>query len=223
MIIHNGGYMTGCVSDHECEAVLLTQSLLSKSKNPCLCFSGGKNSTVLLHMVKQLAAPGNITIIHIETGAEFSAVQSYIQKMKKLWKLNLIIDISSSVKESNEGNKELCCHRSIYEPIEKIIKTRNFDGIFIGEISGSNKNLSNFLSDAVSDKLLSSPLLSFTHQNIWEYIKSHNLPYCSLYREGYNKIDCEPCSLKEKNATDISLIPDDEKLIKEKLKKLGYL
>jgi phosphoadenosine phosphosulfate reductase len=214
--------MKEIVSEYECKAILSIQAFLSNVKNPCLCFSGGKNSLVLLHLVQQLA-PGSVTIIHVDTGAEFPAVRSYIQKMKKLWKLNLIIEISGVNKGKGE-NKEACCTQYLFTPLKNIIKSRKFDGVLIGETSGSTMDISNFLvSDENSAIALAQPLISFTSHDIWEYIRSHNLPFCSLYENGFSKIDCEPCSFLDTSPGNESASHDDEALIKEKLKKLGYL
>jgi phosphoadenosine phosphosulfate reductase len=214
--------MKEIVSDHECKAILSIQAFLSNVKNPCLCFSGGKNSLVLLHMVQQLA-PGSVTVIHVDTGAEFPAVRSYIQKMKKLWKLNLIIEMSGVNKGKGEI-KETCCTQYLFAPLKNIIKSGKFDGVLIGETSGSTMDISNFLaSDEDSALVLAQPLISFTSHDIWEYIRSYNLPYCSLYENGFSKIDCEPCSFLDISLRNESASHDDEALIKEKLKKLGYL
>lgn len=215
--------MAGILSEHEHQAVLSIQSLLSRAKNPCLCFSGGKKSLVLLHMVKQLA-PAHIAIIHIDTGAEFPAVRAFVQKMKKLWNLNLIMEISRDMKDSDHQNREFCCKEFIHKPLKKIIKSGKFDGVLVGEISESHSDLSGFLGTGPdSDMLLAQPLISFDTRDIWEYIRSHNLPCCSLYEKGYSTIDCEPCSLVDTHRRNESIVSDEEELIKEKLKKLGYL
>jgi phosphoadenosine phosphosulfate reductase len=214
--------MAGIVSEHEWKAILSIRAFLSNVKNPCLCFSGGKNSLVLLHLVQQLA-PGSVTIIHVDTGAEFPAVRSYIQKMKKLWKLDLIIELSGDNKGKGE-NKEACCTQYLFAPLKNIIQSRKFDGVLIGETSGSTMDISNFLvADEGSAIVLAQPLISFTSHDIWEYIRSRNLPYCSLYENGFSKIDCEPCSFLDIFPGNESASYDDEALIKEKLKKLGYL
>jgi len=37
------------------------------------------------------------------------------------------------------------------------------------------------------------PLFYWLEWEIWEYIESHNLPYCSLYDEGFSRIGCVVC------------------------------
>jgi len=37
------------------------------------------------------------------------------------------------------------------------------------------------------------PLFDWLEWEIWEYIESNGLPYCSLYDEGFSRIGCVPC------------------------------
>ena len=44
-----------------------------------------------------------------------------------------------------------------------------------------------------ANKMLVSPLLHWTTEEVWQFIRSENLPYCSLYDEGFKRIGCIPC------------------------------
>lgn len=44
-------------------------------------------------------------------------------------------------------------------------------------------------------KRLVHPLLNWKWNDIWGYIRKHNLPYCSLYDEGRKRIGCIMCPL----------------------------
>ena len=37
------------------------------------------------------------------------------------------------------------------------------------------------------------PIIDWTKEDVWEYIHSHRLPYCSLYDEGYDRLGCVLC------------------------------
>lgn len=37
------------------------------------------------------------------------------------------------------------------------------------------------------------PILDWTRADVWEYIKKRNLPYCSLYDEGFSRLGCVLC------------------------------
>lgn len=53
---------------------------------------------------------------------------------------------------------------------------------------------------ATKRKYTVNPLLDWTEEDIWAYIKGNNLPYCSLYDEGFKRIGCVLCPLSSKKA-----------------------
>jgi phosphoadenosine phosphosulfate reductase len=40
-----------------------------------------------------------------------------------------------------------------------------------------------------------SPILSWSDADVWEFIHAHNLPYCSLYDEGFKRLGCIGCPM----------------------------
>ncbi|KKL78849.1 hypothetical protein LCGC14_2020760, partial [marine sediment metagenome] len=42
----------------------------------------------------------------------------------------------------------------------------------------------------VKAKSFLHPIIDWTTAEVWEYIKSNNLPYCSLYDEGFHRLGC---------------------------------
>jgi len=43
------------------------------------------------------------------------------------------------------------------------------------------------------DKTFIRPILNFDDYDIWQYIRENNLPYCSLYDEGFTRLGCVLC------------------------------
>ena len=214
--------MTQINNEKEAKAIDIIRSALVKSKNPCVCFSGGKNSLVLLNYLIEYG-PSDLSVIYIDTGSEFPEVQSYIKKVKKLWKLNLIIVKSEEQFNETPKKNDCSCNYRKEETLVRILSQRNYDCVLIGDTSESLTSLSNTV--ITYPELLSvivKPLFQFTSNDIWNHIREHNLPLCSLYEKGYQKIDCVSCSRMNQIAEN-TLIQDDEEIIKEKLKKLGYL
>ena len=39
-----------------------------------------------------------------------------------------------------------------------------------------------------------NPILYWSEEQTWEYIKKNNVPYNELYEKGYRSIGCDPCS-----------------------------
>lgn len=43
-----------------------------------------------------------------------------------------------------------------------------------------------------------NPIIDWTEDEVWEFIKGHNLPYCKLYDEGMTRLGCVGCQMAGK-------------------------
>jgi phosphoadenosine phosphosulfate reductase len=204
-------------------AATIIISGLVKSEHPCVLFSGGKNSLVVLHMMKELPA-GKLTVLYLDTGSEFPEVRSYIQKMKKIWKFNLAIIKREELTGESAEKISCACESWKKAVLPGILSKNTYDGIFIGENLESGHSLSDELKkNPELAPLIVLPIASFTCEDVWDYIRIHNIPYCSLYSKGYLKIDCMRCTHGDPTPRENSLKEEDEKIMRERMKKLGYL
>lgn len=48
-----------------------------------------------------------------------------------------------------------------------------------------------------------NPLIDWSEEQVWNYIKEHNVPYNELHDKGYPSIGCEPCTRAVKRIDDI--------------------
>jgi len=48
-----------------------------------------------------------------------------------------------------------------------------------------------------------NPLIRWTEQDVWDYIKERNVPYNELHDKGYPSIGCEPCTRAVEPGEDI--------------------
>lgn len=46
------------------------------------------------------------------------------------------------------------------------------------------------------DTYILSPIIDWTDANVWDYIRSRNMPYCCLYDEGKTRIGCIMCPMQ---------------------------
>jgi len=44
-----------------------------------------------------------------------------------------------------------------------------------------------------SSKTFVNPIIDWTFQDIWQFIRKYQIPYCSLYDEGFKRIGCVMC------------------------------
>jgi len=68
-------------------SMTLLEQAINIHKRPALAWSGGKDSTVLLHMVLKLKP--DIDVIWVNTGVEFPECVQFIKRIKKEWNINL--------------------------------------------------------------------------------------------------------------------------------------
>jgi len=196
---------------------------LTKAKNPCVCFSGGKKSLILLHLIKSVTK-ASILVIFIDTTVHFENTCHYVEKMQKLWGFHLITGTPHEPIDNIALNRDDCCNSLIITPLCEIIQKNGFDYVFIGSVRAEDRIKQ--LLDArpgKNESILISPIEHFLPDDTWQYIHAYNLPYCSLYDSGYARVDCKPCSQIDESRKKNNLMPDEEEHIKEKLKKLGYL
>ena len=198
-------------------AMDITKDSILIAKNPLVCFSGGKKSTVLLHLLKQ-SYVGALNVLHIDTTVEFDNIYLYIEKMRKLWRFNLVRERQSDIEDIRIAeNKEECCKKLKIEPLKNAIEKYKIDCLFVGITWDENEG-EKFMSWR-NDHYCVHPILHFTEKDIWDYIRKYNLSYCSLYDQGYRKLDCKPCTeivSEERNYK-------EEEMIKDRLRRLGYL
>ena len=45
------------------------------------------------------------------------------------------------------------------------------------------------------DKILVSPIIYWTEQDVWEFLNRNGIPHCKLYDEGYTRIGCICCPM----------------------------
>lgn len=47
----------------------------------------------------------------------------------------------------------------------------------------------------------------WTDDDVWEFIKTYNIPYCSLYDEGYTRLGCIGCPMASRQKEELSKYP----------------
>ena len=46
-----------------------------------------------------------------------------------------------------------------------------------------------------TNRTLINPIIDWTDEDVWEFIRSENIPYCQLYDEGWKRLGCIGCPL----------------------------
>lgn len=57
------------------------------------------------------------------------------------------------------------------------------------------------------DKQFLHPIIDWTDKEVWEYIRTYNVPYCELYDKGFTRIGCIMCPMNTKKKKEAELYP----------------
>lgn len=56
-----------------------------------------------------------------------------------------------------------------------------------------------------------NPIIDWEDEDVWEFIKKYNVPYCKLYDEGYKRLGCIGCPLSSNQKKELEEYPSYKK------------
>lgn len=92
-------------------------------------------------------------------------------------------------------NRKLCCGIRKVEPLGRVLKT--IDVWVTGlrkEQSATRSDIELIEWDNANRIMKLNPLKDWSEKEVWDYIKSHNVPYNKLHDKNYPSIGCAPCT-----------------------------
>uniref|UniRef100_A0A1B6D1H1 FAD synthase n=1 Tax=Clastoptera arizonana TaxID=38151 RepID=A0A1B6D1H1_9HEMI len=160
---------------------VVEESLLRyPSTESCISFNGGKDCTAVLHLVAALYEKRNIKqpihAIYFHTQNSFTEVDDFIIETVKRYDLTLT-SIPGPIKPA----------------LEKIIKKfPSTKVVFMGSRKSDPKcdKLQAFqMTDPDWPQVMRvSPMLEWSHADVWTFLKELSVPYCSLYDNGFTSL-----------------------------------
>lgn len=97
-------------------------------------------------------------------------------------------------KESVE-NRKMCCQVRKLEPLRRALEGLE---VWITGLRRSQSLTRESMRlvewDEANGLLKLNPLIDWDEKRVWDYIKTHNVPYNALHDQGYPSIGCAPCS-----------------------------
>ena len=180
---------------------LMSAVIKNHSGRVALLSSFGAESSVLLHMVSELA-PG-LPILFLDTEKLFPETLAYRDQLVRELGLtnlrNITPDPEDLERVDPDGilhtfDKDLCCHFRKTVPMQKAFA--DFDIIISGRkrFHGATRSDLQFIS--VQDgKVKIEPLAGFSALDLSSYMISHHLPSHPLKLQGYRSVGCVPCTV----------------------------
>jgi phosphoadenosine phosphosulfate reductase len=92
-------------------------------------------------------------------------------------------------------NRKLCCNVRKIVPLRRALQGK--DAWITGlrrEQSVTRTDLKIVEWDTANELIKINPLLEWSEEQVWDYIKSKNIPYNKLHDLGFPSIGCQPCT-----------------------------
>lgn len=172
----------------------------------CFASSLSAEDQAILHIIATQNLP--IRVITLDTGRLFEETYGLLEKSRLRYKINIEVifpDYKEVEKLVNEKginlfyysveNRRMCCGVRKVEPLKRAL-----DGMKIW-ITGLRRQQSQTREhaqllewDELNGLLKFNPLITWTDEQLWNFIHSHQIPYNPLHDKGYPSIGCEPCT-----------------------------
>lgn len=166
----------------------------------------GAEDQVMTHMIAAIDKTANIFML--DTGRMFPETYDVLARTTKRYDINIKVYFpdSEQVEEMvNERginlfyksveNRKLCCHIRKTVPLRRALAGK--EAWFTGlrrEQAVTRNNLHTVEWDDQHNILKVNPLIGWSHEDIWNYIKTYRIPYNKLHDKGFPSIGCQPCT-----------------------------
>lgn len=183
----------------------LIQKALEKSTYPVVSFSGGKDSTVLLHLVMKVAG-NSVPVLHINTGVEFPEAINFRDKLVKEHNLTLYeqpafpetfwsvtekygFPINQRGFKGGEATTK-CCYYLKKKPLHRAVKKYQIDLNFTG-IRAVESHHRAIVRKTHGDYYFNKrhkfyschPIMHWTNKEIEEYINKEGILLSPIYNK----------------------------------------
>lgn len=171
-----------------------------------LSSSLGAEDQVLTDMVAKSRV--ETTIFTLDTGRLFSETYDLISRTCNKYKLKIKVyfpdhnEVEEMVNEKGMNlfynsieNRKLCCQIRKLKPLKRAFK--GLDAWICGlraDQAVTRQNVKVVEWDELNNILKINPLVSWSEEQVWAYIKENKVPYNKLHDKDYPSIGCQPCT-----------------------------
>lgn len=184
--------------------------------NVALASSFGGEDVVLIDMIARINPSARI--FTLDTGRLNQETYDVMDALRSKYKIKFEVmfpnqdEVEEMVREHgmnlfyrSQLNRKLCCGIRKVHPLTKILST--LDGWITGIRGDQTQNRAGANKFEIDDQfrgiLKANPLIDWTWEQVWDYIKANKVPYNKLHDKGYPSIGCEPCTRAIKKGEDL--------------------
>ncbi|GIM46161.1 phosphoadenosine phosphosulfate reductase [Collibacillus ludicampi] len=188
----------------------ILQFAFSKFERIAFACSFGAEDVALVDMIVKIKPDAQI--FYLDTDVLFPETYDVIQKIVDRYHPNLIqyrpaLTLEEQAAQFGDElwakDPNACCNIRKVEPLTKALS--NLDAWITGirrEQAPTRANAGVIEIDAKFGLIKFNPLALWTNDDVWAYIKEHQVPYNVLHDQGYPSIGCKHCTRAVKPGED---------------------
>jgi phosphoadenosine phosphosulfate reductase len=179
---------------------ILAEALERFPGKVALAWTGGKDSTTTLHLLRELGGGVvPVPVLNIDTSVKFKEIYEFRDRLAASWQLDLRVEKNEAAIKTITiaADKEECCRLLKVEVICQALQKYGWEALITGLRRDEHPDRSgepyfSEIKDPMHVRV--NPIVHFSERDIWEYIRTNQVPFCDLYLKGYRSLGCEPCT-----------------------------
>jgi len=188
------------------ESLEFIRNSLENYERVAVLSSWGKDSIVVLDLLRRMDI--DLPVIWIDIPFLPDETAEMKEKLEDLWNLNVKAYKSSVASDPErfeklilnpnlpETNPEACCQILKVEPAMEAVKDLDLNAWISGLRGTESESRSHFSKEFEQGEFTKlHPILNWSEEDVWDFIKKNDLPYHPWYDEGMRSIGCKPCTV----------------------------
>jgi phosphoadenosine phosphosulfate reductase len=161
--------------------------------------------TVVMHLATTIRP--DVPILFLETGYQFAETLAFKEQLTERFGLNVVDLVGDYTVEQQaaalgprlyERDPELCCELNKVRPMFDALREVDAWITAFRRESSPTRASAPFVEqyELEPDRWIVkvNPMAAWTKQEVWRYLREHDLPHNPLYDLGYASIGCAPCT-----------------------------
>jgi len=171
-----------------------------------LSSSLGAEDQVLTHLLAGIGKP--FKLFTLDTGRLFQESYDLLEITRQRYRLPFELyfpdagQVEKMVKEKGINlfydsveNRKICCHIRKIEPLHRALEGMEIWITGLRREQSVTREETPILEWDDGLKLIkANPLIDWTEQDLWNFIREHKVPYNTLHDRGFPSIGCLPCT-----------------------------
>jgi len=157
----------------------------------------GPGSAVLIHLLAEIGA--SLPVLFVDTRHHFPETLAHVERVRARYGLDLRVyrpELDRDEIEARYGARLWERDLDLYQQVTKVEPFRRATAELDGWITGRRRDQSSTRGELPvvqgGERICVNPLARWTRQDVWDFIRRHDLPYNPLHDQGYASIGDAP-------------------------------